>query len=137
MGEGQSKEVSKLTSETTSKKKKMAKKLTDKYYLECTTGSHNKFYEVKCYLEEGETPKWHVETCHGVIGTTKLRTGVRKTFHSQSLAAGFARSIIHKKLAKGYVDKTGKKTIRRPQRKLNKNSSTDASLRRFAAILSE
>jgi len=115
----------------------MAKTLTDKYYLECTTGTHNKFYEVKCYLEEGKTHKWHVETSHGAIGTKKPRAGVRKTFYSQSLASGYARSIINKKLAKGYVDNTGKKTIKRPKRKLNKNSATDASLRRFANILSE
>lgn len=116
----------------------MAKTLTDRYYLECTSGTHNKFYEVKCYLEEGKTHKWHVETCHGVIGTKKPRAGVRKTFYHQSLASGFARSVINKKLAKGYVDRTGKKrAAKKPRRKLNKNSATDASLRRFANILSE
>jgi len=118
----------------------MAKTLTDRYYLECTSGTHNKFYEIKCYLEEGKTYKWHVETSHGAIGTTKPRDGVRKTFYHQSLAQGFLRSILNKKLAKGYADRTSVKkqrTVKKPKRKLNKNSASDVSLRRFANILSE
>lgn len=92
----------------------------DKIYLECKTGSSNKFYTV--YLERSKSG-WDVMTNWGRIGTTG-QFQVKQRFEDRKSAVTLQKKLIRQKLQKGYKDITvhkaaEKEKVERQQKKSN------------------
>lgn len=74
-------------------------------YLECTTGNHNKFYEItwkKCFDEYGTANGYRITTNHGRIGSSP-RKGVSHLSYGYYSSADELNRLIDSKSAKGYI----------------------------------
>lgn len=94
-------------------------------YMECTTGTSNKFYEVEL---KNSGRSYTVQGTYGRIGTTGAK-GRLYTYRYRSLAMSRYDRIVESKLSKGYEI--------RPKKGKTKKKKTTKSLDRFSLILRE
>jgi len=111
----------------------MAKK-PDVKYLECTTGSANKFYNVEILKNDQEQ---FVVRCHwGRIGT-KGQYQDKGTYHAEYRATNMRDKLIRQKKQKGYEDVTAKKAKEAPKKEKAKDKPVtkhEVSLSRFTDL---
>ena len=106
-------------------------------YLECTSGGHNKFYDI-WVQKEGQS--WIVRAQYGKIGTEgrELRKGSSKY---ESTAINLANNLRNEKIAKGYqlanLPGSTKTTLKKKKapKKVEQPTRKSISLERFAHIL--
>ena len=117
----------------------MTEKEVDIIYLECKTGSSNKFYNIEIHFIENATSKWLVRTYYGRIGT-KGQYRDKERCYSRSSAEHYRRQLVYQKEQKGYRNVTEEKLaeIERKNKRITtkeKKESVPIYLSRFSDIL--